>query len=69
MTEFPPDDDLTPFAVPLDEPEPEPTEAPVPLPAATLSADAAPEPEPPRLSLFSREVPGIEFQPRLRTDR
>ena len=46
--------------------------APEPTPVATLpdlTTTPAPAPEPPRLSLLSREVPGIEFQPRLRTDR
>lgn len=68
MNSVTPDDDLTPFAVPLDEPEP--VEAPVTAPAAVQpEAIPAPESESPRLSLLSREVPGIEFQPRLRTDR
>ena len=49
------DDDLTTFAVRLDEP------AAPPQP----HIDPADEPEPPRLTLFSREVAPRDFQPRL----
>ncbi len=52
------DDDLTPFAVRLDEPT---TPQPPHPPAET--------PEPPRLSLLSREVAPRDFQPRLWADR
>jgi hypothetical protein len=55
------DDDLTPWAVPLDEP----AEAPTPPPAVAT----APVAEPPRLSLLSRDVPNRDFQPRLWADR
>ena len=51
------DDDLTPFAVRLDEPAAEP-QRPHFL--------REPEPDAPRLTLVSREVPGKNFQPRLR---
>lgn len=52
------DDDLTTFAVRLDEPVPPPRPH---LPPA--------EAEPPRLTLFSREVAPRDFQPRLWADR
>ena len=55
------DDDLTPWAIPLDEP----AEPPTPPPVAATAPDVAP----PRLSLVSREVPGRDFQPRLWADR
>ncbi len=48
------DDDLTTFAVQLDELPPVATRPPVA------------EPEPPRLTLLSREVAPRDFQPRLR---
>lgn len=51
-----PDDDLTPWAVRLDEPAADPQ-------GPHQSAQAA---APPRLTLLSREVPAQGFQPRLR---
>ena len=57
-----PDDDLTAWAIPLDEPAPPPTNA------VPVSVSAPEVPDPPRLSLFSRDVPGRDFQPRLRPD-
>ena len=65
-----PDDDLmTSWAVPLDEPDPVPAETPPPLPELVAVTPTSPEPEAPRLTLRSREVPTLEFQPRLFGDR
>lgn len=53
-----PDDELTTWAVRLDEPAGGPKGPHLPAPPA--------DPEPPRLRLLSREVPAKGFQPRLR---
>ncbi len=56
--ETPDDDDVAPWAVPLDEP--------AVAPPAVAIAEPPAVPEPPELSLLSRDVPGKNFQPRLR---